>query len=462
MPPGGGNTTPLKGGNSTKNANKRTHDQLNNSDSTDENNKKVKTLQPQEQQTIVVQHKNMPNGGKFVISTSNQYQVLEDNPKEITTSVQSTKSSKVGRVPPIVVSDVNRSDIAKQMQALSISKYRLKHTSTGLYVYTETVEDHNKYCTNLKTEKIAFFTHDLPQDKFVRVVLIGLDKMDTNTLSAELNELGVKPVDIKTIVPKKSRYTDHMNYILYYPKHETDMRKVYNIKSINHTIVRWEPYRTNRKGATQCRRCLLPGHGTRHCFRPPHCMYCAGDHLSDECDKIEEAMKNATPTMETDNQPAVSEIRNFRPTCFNCKGNHVATSNECPKKTEYSRLQRQLSQKNRKQQQAPPPPIMNTNNFPELPRNGTQGRRHVNVPTQSSGMYQHNAWSCNGTTHPSLTQNNPNKKSNLTNPNNDLFSYDEIVSLLGDVVESLRNCSTKLEQFQAITNLAIKYVYGQP
>ena len=43
-------------------------------------------------------------------------------------------------------------------------------------------------------------------------------------------------------------------------------------------------------------------------------------------------------------------------------------------------------------------------------------------------------------------------------PNGELFAIPELQSLTMDLINNLRNCKTKLDQFEVITNLACKFL----
>ena len=47
------------------------------------------------------------------------------------------------------------------------------------------------------------------------------------------------------------------------------------------------------------------------------------------------------------------------------------------------------------------------------------------------------------------------------NDQNGLFSFDEIMSLVNELVINISSCSTRMEQFQVIANLTLKYIDGQ-
>lgn len=49
---------------------------------------------------------------------------------------------------------------------------------------------------------------------------------------------------------------------------------------------------------------------------------------------------------------------------------------------------------------------------------------------------------------------------NVTNSENTLFSEEELLQLTTEMVSKLRNCTNKEQQFNAIAQLAIKFVYN--
>lgn len=72
-------------------------------------------------------------------------------------------------------------------------------------------------------------------------------------------------------------------------------------------VVKWEKFK-NKSGVTQCYKCQSFGHIANNCYRDPYCVKCAGNHLTNSCDK------NVTET----------------PLCINCKEQHPANFRGCP------------------------------------------------------------------------------------------------------------------------------------
>lgn len=396
---------------------------------------------------------------RFAIETSNTYEPLENMEHDQTEVQEPVHSDKKVRLPPITVKQLDKKKFTATMKQLEITDYRIRMTSMGTNIFVSQVEHHRKVREELKKSEILFFSHDLPDDKCVKVVVKGLDKMTHEELKEHLKECGVSPLDIRTITPKQSRYTDQANYVLFFRKDGFAMKDLQQIRAVNHTIVSWEYYRKQQSGPTQCRRCLQLGHGTRHCHLEPRCKYCAEGHLSDNCPAIKEALEATEKGQpETQSKDQLWKVK-FTPKCCNCDEPHVATDTRCKKKEEFLLMQQRLASKNRRQQQRSVLPRHES--FPPLQPVHQQVdrlpiRQRSNLMSYSQAATRAPAQRPGDFAFPS-TQPLPR----LSNPANDseLFTFQEINSLLRELVSGLSTCKNKLEQFQVVTNLAIKYLY---
>lgn len=425
----------------------------------------------------VFTQKNGTSSTKFSIAVSNAYEELTNKDGEEVIVPKETAQPKRARIPPITVKALDRKTLTLSMNRLNITKYRLRLTSVGTNIFVEQVDDYKKILEALKTEKIAFFTHDLPGEKQVKVVLRGLDKMEHEELTELLKECGVCPSEIKTITPRQSRYSNHANYVLSFNREGFDMKDLQMIKAVNYVGVRWEYYRRMTRGPVQCRRCMLPGHGTRNCNLVPRCMYCAQEHLSEDCKDMEAAIiaagtQQKTTSMEADGTEEVIRVT-FTPKCCNCDGPHVATSPECKARADFLDLQRRLAARNRKQSTRQAFAI-HQQHFPELPSTQRraltqdQHRPATQPKTYSQMTRQDYNRSFTGAPRvaqallptPFLLNEQHSLSSSSADTNSNLFSYEEITSLLHDVLRGLKGCRDRSDQFQVITNLAIKYVYN--
>ena len=134
-------------------------------------------------------------------------------------------------------------------------------------------------------------------------------------------------------------------------------------------------------------------------------------------------------------------------------------------------IQRQFSMKNLKknQQRQRVDFSLQQNMFPQLPvsKNGIAFRGQ-----QLAGHNPQPGPSTQKTSQPKTSYSQqvrkfPSNPNNFLNPNkdddipNDLFSFDELMQLVNELIGSISPCSTRMEQFQIMTNLDLKYVYGQ-
>lgn len=473
------NDDEMDGGNATANVNRDKHKKLNNKTPL----KKHSWVKLDALKTFKVHHKNISGLQDFVIPVSNHFGLLEDKKAKKKTPVKEPNEAgnsekKRQRIPPIIMPGVERSVVNNQLKFCKITNYRLKMTSVGTNVFLDTAEDHKRFRKLLDDSKVEYFTHDLPEEKHTRVVLKGLDNMDPNDVAKELEAMEVKPVDIRMQIPKQKRYTNHANFIVSYKRGDVNLKKVYAIRSLFHTMVRWEPYRSNFNGPTQCRRCLMPGHGTRHCTLRPNCAYCAGPHISEECDEMGKAIDEHKEKKKADGKPEENSIalNDFPAKCFNCVKNgfkntdHIALSAKCPSKQHFAQLQRQLSTKSSPQQQRQKPKFaVQQNAFPPLPPSnngiafrGQQSSGHNPQPGLSTSRSNHQPM--NFSQHmrnPSLPSKFPDPPNEINIDPSELFSFDEIMNLVNELLIDISNCSTRKEQFQVITRLTLKYVYGQ-
>lgn len=407
-------------------------------------------------------HDDVPNDVQINISTANQFEILQNTEGEVILQRNNQRNTanktRKERVPPIIISPpTSRKSVEFSLNSIAVSKYQLKHASSGLYLYVESIDDHKKVRETFKASGIPFYSHDLPEDKVAKVVLIGLDKMEPKELTGLIKQAGFDPVDIKVMTPKKARYTDHVNYLVYFKRDSTDLKKLYKTKVLNHTVIRWEPYRSNRATPTQCRRCQRPGHGTRHCEMPPRCMYCPGEHLSSKCTAIKMAYDVAKAKEQATGvtNPAPKLIDDFKPTCCNCKGNHLASDPGCPEWKRFQEIQAGIAQKN--QRQANKRFNYKQDEFPQTLNSRSQPQQHIRT-TPALTSHQRPTYSQVASTS-FIAQQQPNAL-NDGDCSEDLFSFTEINSLINEMMTSLSKCKSKADQFQVISHLALKYVYG--
>lgn len=393
-----------------------------------------------------------------VTPTTNQFAALTDNSDEIIVDKQEPKV----RVPPITVFDITRTAVLTALKELEITDFSCKPLQRGFQIFCKSIADYNKVNDELKKGKINFYTHDLPSNKQFRVVLLGLYKMEVTELEAELKTFNITPESIRLMEPKKSRYNEHCNYTLYFKKGEVQLSTLREIKALFKVIVRWEPYRSNRQGPTQCARCMRPGHGARHCHMPERCEYCAENHLSSNCPAIIE-LKNdpKTTAAATSSQGAPTEINVKLPSkCCNCGvSGHFASDPNCPRKLKYAEKRSRLSTTNRFQR----PHVANLNDLAMFPAPPTRGQPRTPEIRQSAKLRPNVSYADSLRYAPSPNTFNVNYATDNVKQrkNEEPFTPDELISLTSDIFTQLRNVQSapREEIVMAVMRISLKYLY---
>lgn len=372
---------------------------------------------------------------------SNSFSELEDEDENgSTTQNQISNSSgknkknpkdkeKIPKIPPINLIKVKYEKAVEILKTENIKDYSVKLTTLGCRISLNSQTNFILLKSKLRELKVEFFTYEVPEDKPVKLVLSGLPLVDTSKLETCLKDKGVSGIqEIKVMTVRKFKFeTEHL-YLIHFAKSEFDMTYIRQIKSLENLIVHWDYY-NKRMGPTQCRRCQMFGHGTKNCNIEPRCVVCGDKHDTKQCPHPKPDFKNGQPTPDY--------VR-----CINCNESHQANYQGCKKLKEYIEIKNRMNDRNagRKTKQNY---SYSEGNFPAI-----NGNQRILRGNQNSQNFEKISYSN------VLTQNNQNSN------NQSLFSFEEITMLVQEVVDKLGQCETRRDQFNVITSLAIKYVYG--
>lgn len=199
-------------------------------------------------------------------------------------------------------------------------QFVLRIMSIGKKVFVQSLEDKAKLIEALKSNKIDHFSHPDDVDKTYKIILAGLPECDTNLIIEELKtKHEIAPTKVTMFLTKSVNKL----YLCEFNKNEVNNKKLNSIQSINQHIIKWQLYKPKRKGPTQCRRCLMYGHGINSCARFTVCALCCGSHLTSTCTVYSDTIENPI----------------YR--CFNCASSNLphsrkATDPTCPFRTKYN------------------------------------------------------------------------------------------------------------------------------
>ncbi|KAG4071983.1 hypothetical protein HA402_016223 [Bradysia odoriphaga] len=332
-------------------------------------------------------------------------------------------ATKTPRPQPLIITDKN-CKIDTILPEIGIVNFNCKMMSIGTKVFVNDDNDFNKISSHLKANNIDHFTYAAKDKKICKVVLSGLPVLPIELLKSDLAQLNIQPEQIvqmttKIQSPHRALYLIHLN------GNETTFQDVQKIKSICHTIVKWSMFKPRFKGPTQCRNCGMYGHGTRNCHRKPCCVLCASnEHNQYDC-PLTRLPKDSSPVykcsycINNKHQPT-----NHRADDQNCPARKVYTDarkNTAPKQDRFSKKVITDSSMNQKAHQSLPAPIP-----PPLQRSF----RDVVA-----------------------TAENVQPNIEISSSSEELFTTAELFRIFTNAIDQIRNCKSKLDQIQVISNL---------
>lgn len=341
----------------------------------------------------------------FAIPTSNRFSALPND---------AAKTPAKNPPPPAPVTITDGTNPAEILKKIEIP-FKLKASSIGTKIFTESVSDFTTLCDKLTEQKIEFFTHAPANKKSFKLVLHGLPEVPTEEITKCLTtQYNIKAEKITML---KSE-TSFKRYLIMFDAKENSKSDVTNIKVILNHIIRWLPAKRINRGPTQCLNCGMYGHGISACFRKSKCSLCGGDHETKVCSFQENA----------------NDQRVFK--CHYCRANnlpnynHRADDPSCPARSKYIEIKSNVS-KNTKHSAAGQ--YMHTaNSFPPLP------------PPPLTRSFADAA----------KVQREPSVHRTRINDNSgDLFTFAEISKMMFDCVNDLAQCTNKFDQLKVIANL---------
>lgn len=397
---------------------------------------------------------NMAASTSTNITTNNTFNNLVDDDGngiefDLDSEIHSKNKNNKIIITPIIIQNITENKLRDILKELNINKFLIKLCSIGIKISLHNQLDYNNLRKHLTDTNTEHFTYRSPSEKILKVILNGLPKkINTDEIKQVLtdNEYTNKDINSDDIIeitelnPKEGLMQNGL-YLIKFNANNIKFRIIQKIKSLNHIIVSFRIHTPRKISPTQCRRCGMYGHGTSYCYKILRCLKCGDPHDTLQC--------------------KVSDV-NLK--CCLCQGNHMANSPNCPKLKEYILIQENVKIKRniksnninniRGSSIRPPPNLLNAEKFPELssPR-----------PTQ-----MHQAWNSIFNNKPtnsnySVNQNKldaANVSRQVNSTKDSLFTYEEILTLVSDMVSSLSVCKTKAEQFTVLTRLTVTYLYN--
>jgi len=228
---------------------------------------------------------------------------MDQEPENLENSSAPTKPP-----PPIFIRVVNdyKAFCDNIKQLTKGSPFVCKSSITGIKLSTSSPDSYRSVIKFLQSNKAAFHTYQLKQDRAFRIVIRNLHhSTPIKEIEKELSALGHMPRNVTNVL----HIVTKQPLPLFFVDLETDInnKDVFKIDHLYYTKIKIEEPRPNNQ-PIQCLRCQGFGHTKSYCNHPPKCVRCGDSNASESCVKPAD-------------QPA---------TCALCSGDHPANYRGCP------------------------------------------------------------------------------------------------------------------------------------
>lgn len=274
---------------------------------------------------------------------------------------------------------------------------------------------------------IEHYTHDDPETRPMKVVLRGLEDMDTEKLRLDLIENGLKPIVVHKIIRRDTtRKFRDQPYLIHLTRGSATLKELQKVKTFDDFEISWERYKPVHREVTQCMRCQRFGHGIRNCRMARRCVDCGGYHTENRCN-------------------------NNEPKCANCEGGHLASSKACPKHAEFIAIRKKASTSNQPKRRNAPPAFTEAN-FPVLdPVRPAMNAGMAPGPEPRSTP----TWA---TAPPGLQQQQETEPAPDKDPKA-LFTPEQLAPIFNKLVARLRGCKSRIDQIYALGLFVIENAF---
>lgn len=362
-----------------------------------------------------------PITNQFGILTkdSNIKDVDMEVPNPTTLTAPTKELKKIKKCPPVIVTDkVKHPNIFhRKMKEIMKEKFVIKYYKDEIKITTNEPNDYRNLISTLKAEQIEFYTYTPKEDTMKKIVVKAACFTTEEEIKSRLSaDHKLKQEEIQCLKMKGKGQNTH-SFLVSVPK-RINLKDIKKTSELDHIKLEWQTYLRKSKVA-QCFRCQRFGHGSGQCFQIPRCVKCGNNHLTQDCH--------------------IKERNSDKIQCANCSGPHTANYRLCPSYTRYVESLITARKTYKTQPNPSPKPILNT-------RERTPLLTYVNATKNS--------------TPESNNKDNFNEFQSLLKEIQELkeiCDISQLISLVRELKQSLKNTSSPLDKLLVIQNLAQKY-----
>ncbi|GBP97659.1 Nucleic-acid-binding protein from transposon X-element [Eumeta japonica] len=177
--------------------------------------------------------------------------------------------------PPMFVQNKDRwTELRKKCADKNIHFSQARNSAQGLKLQAKTVADFRNLQNLLVTQKFAFHTYSLKEEREIRVVLRGVPILSQNLPVQSVRRIQNRfhePLDL-VLVSGTAEANDKATKVAFFK-----IRSVCSLSGVKAE----QPRKRALPG--QCHNCQSYGHSSRHCFHSARCVKCLGDHGTAQC-----------------------------------------------------------------------------------------------------------------------------------------------------------------------------------
>lgn len=279
------------------------------------------------------------------VATENRFSALQTDENldpEAVAYREATSIKKTSRIPPIILAmkqdwtHATIKDLISKYDKSFVLQYR---SGSKVAVLCNTSKSHQLIKQGLVSEGALFHTFTRKDEKYYKVVILGLPAYAEEELPKELNAMGFKDITVTKMKVNKNKPSICPPYLVQLPA-GSDINKFRQIKYLCNCVVDIRKYRKSSTLGTQCFRCQAFGHASRNCNMPARCVKCTENHSTKDCPRTNPEEKA---------------------TCCNCGLDHPANYSKCVERQKYLRKLRE-----RNTQQVISHDKLSSHNFPPL------------------------------------------------------------------------------------------------
>ncbi|XP_065089380.1 uncharacterized protein LOC135710665 [Ochlerotatus camptorhynchus] len=144
------------------------------------------------------------------------------------------------KLPPLVVKNAHLNELVADLASLGVkAKYKLGRVGTKVVLRTK--PEYYLIVAHLRTAKVEFFTHDIPDEKPFKVVMRGLQNFDPKFIEAKIRDrykLATSSVYRMTRKDENVKAYPDCLFLVHFQKGMVTLNALKAIHSINSIIVR--------------------------------------------------------------------------------------------------------------------------------------------------------------------------------------------------------------------------------